>query len=192
MSVRKAHNAGRNHLRNVVEYYQRRSRSHALLFECSRRRNRTREGTIGHRLYHFLICRRRTGKSHATSRRRRRFPTTTWISRYEIAFDIYWQRTLMEHRNASDARDTRDAGDASSIRDAWRTASRAWYDTTIAQRSRNAFPTFPTQRYTSSRRPSERHALPSTRRLSDRHAIPTTRTISTAWSKYAHTYTWRT
>lgn len=26
MSVRKAHNSGRNHLRNVVEYYQRKSR----------------------------------------------------------------------------------------------------------------------------------------------------------------------
>jgi U1 small nuclear ribonucleoprotein C len=34
MSVRKAHNAGRNHLRNVVEYYQRTQplpfRSHSL------------------------------------------------------------------------------------------------------------------------------------------------------------------
>ena len=27
MSVRKAHNAGRNHLRNVVEYYQRKLES---------------------------------------------------------------------------------------------------------------------------------------------------------------------
>jgi hypothetical protein len=97
----------------------------------------------------------------------------------------------MEHRNASDARNTRDARDDSAIRDAWRAASRAWYDATIAQRSRNAFPTIPTQRYTSSRRPTE-HALPSTRRLSDRHAIPTTWTISTAWSKYAYAYTWRT
>jgi hypothetical protein len=32
MSVRKAHNSGRNHLRNVVDYYQRMSpgRNHAL------------------------------------------------------------------------------------------------------------------------------------------------------------------
>jgi hypothetical protein len=32
MSVRKAHNSGRNHLRNVVEYYQRMSleRNHTL------------------------------------------------------------------------------------------------------------------------------------------------------------------
>lgn len=32
MSVRKAHNSGRNHLRNVVDYYQRSSPSSPLLF----------------------------------------------------------------------------------------------------------------------------------------------------------------
>lgn len=42
MSVRKAHNSGRNHLRNVVDYYQRKE------MECLRRQHADRKPEIGH------------------------------------------------------------------------------------------------------------------------------------------------
>jgi hypothetical protein len=56
MSVRKAHNSGRNHLRNVVEYYQRMSPflntpdlNQSLPNNANKlSRDRSREGSISH------------------------------------------------------------------------------------------------------------------------------------------------
>lgn len=53
MSVRKAHNSGRNHLRNVVEYYQREFGTlvYGILpskTDIVTSRNRTRESPVGH------------------------------------------------------------------------------------------------------------------------------------------------
>src|SRR5436190_8280173 len=65
MSVRKAHNSGRNHLRNVVDYYQRMQPCSlpisSLLYQTLPQlltvcRNRPRESSICHRLHHILIC----------------------------------------------------------------------------------------------------------------------------------------
>lgn len=85
MSVRKAHNSGRNHLRNVVDYYQRASPPFPDLgltatllpvlpqtgFQLTRARsparNRPRKGPVRHRLYYLLLRCRRPGprESHA-------------------------------------------------------------------------------------------------------------------------------
>jgi hypothetical protein len=72
MSVRKAHNSGRNHLRNVVDYYQRTSphpssssASTSLLSilqphtDLIPPRNRPRKSPISNRLHHLLLRRRR-------------------------------------------------------------------------------------------------------------------------------------
>ena len=48
MSVRKAHNAGRNHLRNVVEYYQGALADHERLIYTKGRRRLIRQVEIGH------------------------------------------------------------------------------------------------------------------------------------------------
>lgn len=76
MSVRKAHNSGRNHLRNVVDYYQRQSLGTGsttrlvgcltdALFSCDR--NRPRKGSERDRFHHILLCGRRPSRleSHA-------------------------------------------------------------------------------------------------------------------------------
>ena len=103
MSVRKAHNAGRNHERNVLDYYQRtptipftpdcihslvhHQTVHGQIQTDSTNRNWTREGTISNRLHHILIRRRRSSKfqphartstGHASSNARSSwFPTST-------------------------------------------------------------------------------------------------------------------
>lgn len=77
MSVRKAHNSGRNHLRNVVDYYQRKSLCCLL---CRRswltapHRNRSRKGPVRHRLHHQLLRRRRPSprQPHAATKSTRR------------------------------------------------------------------------------------------------------------------------
>lgn len=51
MSVRKAHNSGRNHLRNVVDYYERTLLQHAMRCDLATNnlgRNWPREGPVGH------------------------------------------------------------------------------------------------------------------------------------------------
>ena len=80
MSVRKAHNAGKNHLRNVTEYYQRKSSSLSCLYYLTSSRNRPRPSTVCHRLNHKLLCRRRSKRAesrHARPRRTREWPSST-------------------------------------------------------------------------------------------------------------------
>lgn len=88
MSVRKAHNSGKNHLRNVVDYYQRTKpppprKPHNQL---TRHRNRPRKGTVGHRLHHFILRRRRpsTREPNAAAEPARQcFPPAISLPRYD-------------------------------------------------------------------------------------------------------------
>ncbi len=99
MSVRKAHNSGRNHLRNVVDYYQRTSTTslcssaqcisillRSLSLANFIHRDRPREGTIRHRLHYLLLRRRRPSRRQPNApfqpRRRPRLPTTIPRRRY--------------------------------------------------------------------------------------------------------------
>ena len=112
MSVRKAHNSGKNHLRNVVDYYQRMFSSTSFSFSIRVRtnptnfpflipriqtkptnqptnalRNRSRKSSISHRLHHLLLRRRRSSrrKPHAspTPRPRPALPSTPFrLPRY--------------------------------------------------------------------------------------------------------------
>ena len=90
MSVRKAHNSGRNHIRNVVDYYQRASLSFispsspvfpippARKANKPPSRNRPRKSPIRNRLHHILLPGRRpsarepNAPTEPTRRRRRR------------------------------------------------------------------------------------------------------------------------
>lgn len=103
MSVRKAHNSGRNHERNVLDYYQRTPSPapspplspHSYIAKhpdlLLTRRNRTRKSTIGHRLHHILLRRRRPSRCKPYARTSRRSPpygraglssAPVWVSRY--------------------------------------------------------------------------------------------------------------
>ena len=91
MSVRKAHNSGRNHLRNVVEYYQRMYSPMRIRAKTSHRyRDRTRESAISHRLDHFFIRRRRpvcprhdaTAWQRLSSSSSRRLPWSVKLPKY--------------------------------------------------------------------------------------------------------------
>lgn len=60
MSVRKAHNSGRNHLRNVLEYYQRMRDPRGFIKDISSQnedRDRTGTSSIGHRFDHVVVRR---------------------------------------------------------------------------------------------------------------------------------------
>lgn len=97
MSVRKAHNSGKNHLKNVVQYYQGRSpRVRNILYMApypvqthrywlSAFRNRTWKGPIGDRFYHLVIRRRGPGKFQSNAATRSRttgIPSSpVWIPR---------------------------------------------------------------------------------------------------------------
>ena len=80
MSVRKAHNSGRNHERNVLDYYQRTLSVTPSTFRTFRalltsvQRNRPRKSSIGNRL-HYLVLR-----SRRPSRRQPYAGTTRWPS----------------------------------------------------------------------------------------------------------------
>ena len=100
MSVRKAHNSGRNHERNVLDYYQR-TFSHSPpkisptkpLTPLPYPRNRPRKSTISNRQHNLLLRRRRPSdlEPHAPPPRRRsptpsrRFPSSLWISGRDAA-----------------------------------------------------------------------------------------------------------
>jgi len=83
MSVRKAHNAGRNHLRNVVEYYQRKENLQIWKSGCwLENRDWSWKGPVSHRFYHVLLRRRRSSKSDdANTRSRWLSSSTSWDAR---------------------------------------------------------------------------------------------------------------
>ena len=174
MSVRKAHNSGRNHLRNVVDYYQR--TAYLPLIPSPKLtklpRNRPRESPVCHRLDHVFIRSRRPIliKPNARSKPRRPTNAPLSISRRFVStlpFPLHCPRSNVSFRRPTSA--IRHARNAPNARYASPRRSPPRHDPTT-RRPRNAYAALPARtRHASS---ASRDAIPTSRWSPSEFPVP--------------------